>query len=80
MAIYIGGQKYKLRIGGDVCDIDIHTPFPVLNGIGLLSSDDVVFRDKNGRYLTATEFILSLSSDGNLLYDNQENYLTMKKG
>ena len=80
MAIYIGGQKYKLNIGGKVCDIDIHTPFPVLNGVGLLSSDDVVFRDKNGSYLTATEYILSLSSDGNLLYNNQENYLTMKKG
>lgn len=79
MAIYIGGQKYKLIIGGDVCDMQIYSPIPITNGIRLLSSDDFILKDIRGLYLT-TEYIQSLSSDGSILQDFENNYLAMKKG
>ena len=80
MALYIGRTKYKLNINGNTCDIDIRTSRPVVNGITLLSSDDCFFIDKNGAYMTATEYILALSSDDNMLYDMEDNYLIIKKG
>lgn len=53
MAIYAGGQKYKLIAGGGVCDMQIYTPNTIItNGIRLLSSDDYTLKDINGLYLT----------------------------
>lgn len=53
MAIYVGGQKYKLIIGGEVCGLNIYTPNVIItNGIRLLSSDDYTLKDINGLYLT----------------------------
>lgn len=80
MALYIGGQKYKLISSGNVCDLIIYSPTPITNGVRLLSSDDFTLMDINGLYLTATEYIQSLSLDGSILTDNEDKYLTMKKG
>ena len=53
MAIYVGGTKYKLILGGDVCNMDTYTPNIIItNGIRLLSSDDYTLKDINGLYLT----------------------------
>jgi hypothetical protein len=52
MAIYIGGQKFKLIVGGDICDMQIYSPTPITNGVRLLSSDDYTLKDINGLYLT----------------------------
>lgn len=80
MAIYIGGQKCKIIAGGDICGLRIYSPTPITNGVRLLSSDDFTLMDVNGLYLTVTEYIQSLSSDGSILTDNEDKYLTMKKG
>lgn len=81
MAIYVGGQKYKLIAGGSVCDLDIYTPNVIItNGIRLLSSDDYILKDISGLYLTATEYIQSLSLDNSILTDSENKYLTIKKG
>lgn len=80
MAIYVGGQKWKLTVGGDVCNLDVYTPTPITNGIRLLSSDDFILKDINNLYLTTTEYIQSLSSDGSILKDIEDKYLTIKKG
>lgn len=52
MAIYLGSQKYKIVLGGDIYDMQIYSPIPITNGIRLLSSDDYTLKDINGLYLT----------------------------
>lgn len=80
MAVYVGGQKYKLIVGRDICDMQIYSPIPITNGVRLLSSDDFILKDINNVYLTVTEYLQSLSSDGSILTDIEDKYLTMKKG
>ena len=80
MAIYVGGQKWKLIVGGNVFSLNIPSSTPITNGVRLLSSDDFILKDINGLYLTAVEYIQSLSSDGSILTDIENNYLTIKKG
>ena len=80
MALYIGGQKYKIIVGGDICELDVYSPIPITNGVRLLSSDDFILKDINNVYLTVTEYLQSLSSDGSILTDIEDKYLTMKKG
>lgn len=55
MGLYIGGAKYKLIVGGDVCNLNVYTPTPITNGIRLLSSDDFILKDINNLYLTVKE-------------------------
>ena len=52
MAIYVGGQRYKLSLGRDICGLNICTSTPITNGVRLLSSDDFILRDMNNIYLT----------------------------
>lgn len=80
MAIYIGGQKFKIICDGKVCGLQTYSPIPITNGVRLLSSDDYILRDINGLYLTATEYIQSLSADGSILTDIEDKYITIKKG
>jgi hypothetical protein len=80
MALYIGGTKYKIIVGGEVCNLHIPSPIPITNGIRLLPSDDFILKDINNLYLTTTEYIQSLSSDGSILKDIEDKYLTIKKG
>ena len=55
MGLFIGGTKYKLIVGGNVCNLDVYTPTPITNGIRLLSSDDFILKDINNLYLTVKE-------------------------
>ena len=80
MAIYVGGIKCNLISGGNVCNLNIYSPTPITNGIRLLSSDDYILKDISGLYLTATEYIQSLSLDNSILTDSENKYLTIKKG
>lgn len=79
MAFYIAGKKYRVITNGEVYDVKLYSSVPITNGIRLLSSDDYTLQDINGLYLT-TEYIQSLSSDGSVLRDFENNYLAMKKG
>lgn len=55
MAIYIGGQKYKLIVGGNVCSLNVPSSTPITNGVRLLSSDDFILKDINNLYITVKE-------------------------
>lgn len=55
MALYIGGQKHKLIVGGDICNLNTYSPTPITNGIRLLSSDDYTLKDINNIYLTTVK-------------------------
>lgn len=52
MAIYLGGIKYNLMLGGTVYDLNIYSSTPITNGIRLISSDNYILKDSNGLYLT----------------------------
>lgn len=55
MAIYIGGQKYKLICDGDVCEMQTYSPIPITNNIRLLSSENYILKDMNNVYLTVVK-------------------------
>jgi hypothetical protein len=52
MAIYAGSDQCRIVAGDEVCDLDTYSPFPITNGVRLLSSDDYVLKDKNNIYIT----------------------------
>ena len=80
MAIYIGGANCKLVTGKSTCNMKFNPSNPVTNGVRLLSSDDYTLMDSKWLYITAIEYINSLSSDGFILQDAENNYLVIKKG
>lgn len=80
MAIYAGGAKCRFFVGESVYDMELYSSIPITNGIRLLSSDDYTLMDSKVVYVTATEYISSLSSDGSILQDIEDNYLAIKKG
>ena len=51
MAVYIGGNKYKLIFKGNVCRPQTDTYIPIINKYKLLSSDNCILKDKNDIYL-----------------------------
>lgn len=55
MALYLGGSKVKINIGGVQYGLNIFSAAPILSGVVLLSSDYYILRDSNGIYLTAKE-------------------------
>lgn len=56
MALYLGsGQKVKINLANNKYDLKLFSLTPILNGTRLLSSDNYILKDKNGRYLTAKE-------------------------
>lgn len=56
MALYLGSsEKVKVILNGVVYYLNLFTTNPITNGIKLLSSDNYILRDSNGRYLTVNE-------------------------
>lgn len=55
MAIYIGGQKWKLMLDGVSYNMYIPSSVPITNGVRLLSSDDFTLKDINNLYITVKE-------------------------
>ena len=80
MAIYAGGTKCRFAVGESTCEMKLHSSEPITNGVRLLSSDNYMVVDSRMLYATAIEYINSLSSDGSLLQDTENNYLVIKKG
>lgn len=56
MGLYLGsGQKIKINLTNNKYSLKLFSLTPILNGTKLLSSDNYILKDKNGRYLTAKE-------------------------
>ena len=55
MAIYVGGQKWKIMLNGIPYNMHIPSSTPITNGIRLLSSDDFILKDINNLYITVKE-------------------------
>lgn len=55
MALYLGNSKIKINLNNNKYDLKLFSLTPILNGTRLLSSDNYILKDKNGRYLTAKE-------------------------
>lgn len=56
MGLYLGSsQKVKINLASNKYSLKLFSLTPILNGTRLLSSDNYILKDKNGRYLTAKE-------------------------
>jgi hypothetical protein len=55
MALYLGGSKVKINLGGVVYRLNLFTATPITNGVRLLSSDDYILKDINKLYLTTKD-------------------------
>lgn len=55
MALYLGSGKQKLNLNNICFNLNIFSAIPIINGVGLLSFDNYILKDKNGLYLTAKE-------------------------
>ena len=55
MALYLGGEKAKINLGGVACSLNVFSSSQVENGVMLLSSDDYILKDVNGLLLLAKE-------------------------
>ena len=55
MALYLGSEKVKINLNGDVYDLKLFSDKPILNGVLLLSSEGYILKDINNIYLTAKE-------------------------
>ena len=82
MALYFGGDKVRLNLGGAVWCVNIPTvATPALN-YSLLSLDNYVLKDSNGLYLIPKIEIplnVALSYDGHILKDSDNLYITIKE-
>ena len=55
MALYLGSNKQKFKIGSSSYYMNFYTTVAIVNGIALLSFDNYMLKDKNGLYLTVKE-------------------------
>ena len=55
MAIYVGGQKWKLAQNGIFYNIHIPSSIIITDGVRLLSYDNYTLKDVNNLYITVKE-------------------------
>lgn len=55
MALYLGGKRVKLSLGGTKCRLNLVFIPPTINGVLLVSSDGFALQDSTGSYLTVKE-------------------------
>ena len=55
MGLYLGGEKVKILVNDTTYRLNLYSTSPITNGTQLLSSDNYVLKDKDGRYLTLQE-------------------------
>ena len=55
MGLYLGGEKVKILVNDTTYRLNLYSTNPITNGTQLLSSDNYVLKDKDGRYLTLQE-------------------------
>ena len=80
MTLYVNGERVKIYVNGLAYNINLVSP--VVETVGLLSSDGYILQDKNGLYLIPRGPILSgmiLSSDSYILQDKNGLYITIKE-
>ena len=51
MALYLGNQKVKLNLNGELFCLNFFDTIPITIGIRLFSSDGYILKDSNGLYL-----------------------------
>lgn len=55
MALYLGENKVRINLNGNVYCLNLFSNTPIINSIRLLSSEGYVLKDSNGNYLTVKE-------------------------
>lgn len=55
MALYLGSNKVKININGELCCLNLFSETHIFDGIKLSSSDGYILKDLNGLYITAKE-------------------------
>lgn len=55
MALFLGGNKLKIRIDSSICRLIVPASSQTTEGVRLVSLDKYVLKDSNGVYLTAKE-------------------------
>lgn len=56
MALYLGDSgKQKIHLNNVTYYLNLFSNIPIINGVGLLSSEGYMLKDSNGLYLTAKE-------------------------
>lgn len=53
MALYLGSEKVKIKLGSSARIIELYSNIPITTGVILLSSDGYILRDSNGLYVTS---------------------------
>lgn len=53
MALYLGADKVKLRLGEDSYIIKINPTIPIYDGVLLITKNELLLKDKNGLIITA---------------------------
>lgn len=86
MALYLGGDKVKINLGGTTCRLNLFTATPIINSTWLMSSDNYILLDSNGIYLIPKDYSdvvirgnQLLSFDGHILKDSAGLYLVYKE-
>lgn len=55
MALFVTGDQYKIMIDGIKYNLNMYPSVIILNGIKLLSLDNLFLKDINGLFITAKE-------------------------
>lgn len=55
MALYLGSSKIKINLDNIKCCLKLYSTTPIISGVKLLSSNNMILKDKNGLYLTVKE-------------------------
>lgn len=55
MAFYLGDERLKINLNGNLYQLNIFSELLILNGILLISSERYILKDSNGVYLTTKE-------------------------
>ena len=55
MALYLGSEKQNINLNGVAYDVNLFTAFFAIEDTVLTSTDDYIFKDANGLYLTPKE-------------------------
>ena len=86
MAIYVGGQKWKLMLGGVAYRLGTFSSLSNISDIVLLSSDDYILMDSDGILLLPLptgSFVIEgeplATSEDYTLKDQNGYYLTLKE-
>lgn len=55
MALYLGNKKVKINLDNLKFNLNLYSSIPIVNGVLLSTSNNMILKDKNGLYLTVKE-------------------------